>query len=168
MDMVKRLSMIAALSLSGLSGCDPFAPGEPEAPSLAGSYQPAKQAENVPGLWAKGILERNLLQTTKLVDDGFVGSSGGSSMSKSTFDACLERLAKMTIDTVRFGWRSTPTGDADSAWGDVDWILRVSGGASYGGRATWAVSRDNSAEWHLVRWVEASNPGNWSDVCGGF
>lgn len=167
--MVKRfLSAFAMTGLLALSGCDPFAPAEPEAPTLAGSVQAATRAESVPTLWAKGLADGNVLQTTALVENGFQGSSGGGVISRDKFVSCLERLAKTKVDTARFAWRSAPSGASDSVWGDVDWTLVLSGGTRYGGRATWAVLRDAAAEWHLVRWVESSGAGNWSDACGGF
>lgn len=167
--MVKRLlACFVPTAILALSGCSPFDPAEPESPTAAGSVQVATRAEAVPTLWAKGLVEGNVLQTLALVEESFQGSSGGATITRAAFVACLERLAKQDVDTARFAWRSTPSGATDSVWGDVDWTLSLGGGGNYGGRATWAVSRDDAAEWHLVRWAESSGAGNWSDACGGF
>lgn len=167
--MVKRTWFGPALAGAfALAGCDPFAPAEPDAPTAAGSVQAAKRPESVPSLWAKGMVDGNVSQTHALVSTDFQGSSGGVAVSYSAFDACLGRVAKMDVDTARFEWRSTPSGASDSVWGDVDWTLVMADGGRYGGRATWAVSRDDAAEWHLARWIESAGAGNWSDLCGGF
>lgn len=167
MGMVTRRipSIITCLAL--LCGCDPFAAGEPEQPTEGGSVQAATRPEAVPALWAKGLKAGNVLQTIALVGTDFSGSFGGAAVGRERFVACLERVAKLEIDSARFSWRNTPSGGADSASGDVDWILATPSGA-YGGRATWAVSRDAAAEWHLSRWTESGSPGNWSDLCDGF
>ena len=167
--MVKRTMFGAALSCAfALAGCDPFAPAEPDAPSAAGTVQVAKRPESVPPLWTKGMADGNVLQTLALVGEDFQGSSGGGAFTRSAFVACLERVAKLDVDTARFAWRSVPSGSSDSVWGDVDWTLAVADGGRYGGRATWAVSRDDAAEWHLARWIESAGAGNWSDLCGGL
>lgn len=166
--MVKRSRDAVWAVLPLLASCDPFAPSAPEAPTSAGTVQVATRPESVPGLWAKGVLAGNVLQTERLLDERFSGSSGGATMARDRFLSCLERLAKLDVDTARFAWSDTPTGETDSVWGDVDWTLVLSGGARFGGRATWAVVRDDAAEWKLARWVESSTSGNWSDACGGF
>lgn len=167
--MVNRLrAAAAAATLLALAGCDPFAPSEPESPTNAGTVLAAKRPENVPTLWGKGLLEGNQQQTEGLVAEGFAGSSGGTTVGRDRFVACLDRLARLEVDTARFAWRSTPTGETDSVWGEIDWTLVVAGGSRFGGRATWAVVRDDAAEWRISRWVEPSTSGNWSDACGGF
>lgn len=151
-----------------LSGCDPFAPGDPEAPSVAGSAQSAKRVDDVPRLWAKGVLEGNIVQAQVLLAESFQGTSGSSTFSLDKLSDCLGKLAAEGADSATFSWRSTPSGTTDSVTGDVDWALVKEGGARFGGRATWGVVRDEAAEWRLARWTEPSTSGNWSDACGGF
>lgn len=167
MDMVKRV--LAATTASVLmAACDPFAPSEPESPSVAGSVQAATSASSVPSLLGRGLSGGNVLQALAMVDPGFQGMSGSLPFSRPDFVSCLERLVKRGVDTARFAWTSPPSGATDSVWGDVDWLVVESGGARWKGRATWGVVRSDAAEWTLARWTEPSTSGDWSDACGGF
>lgn len=165
--MVKATAATAVLALV-VGGCDPFAPGDPEAPTVAGTAQGAKRVEDVPRLWAKGLSEENTVQTQVLVAETFQGTSGSVPFGPAKFSDCLGKLASEGVDSSFFAWRGTPSGTTDSVTGDVDWTLRSGDGSRFGGRATWAVVRDESAEWRIARWTEPASSGNWSDACGGF
>lgn len=165
--MVRNPLLAGAVCLV-VAGCDPFAPGSPEAPTVAGTAQSAKRVDDVPRLWAKGLVEENTVQTQVLVSESFQGTSGSVPTTLSKFSDCLGKLASEGVDSASFSWRGTPSGTTDSVAGDVDWILLKEGGTRFGGRATWSVVRDDAAEWRLARWSEPATPGNWSDACGGF
>lgn len=165
--MVRKPLLAGAVCLV-VAGCDPFAPGDPEAPTVAGTAQSAKRVDDVPRLWAKGLVEENTVQTQVLVAESFQGTSGSVPTTLSKFSDCLGKLASEGVDSASFSWRGTPSGTTDSVAGDVDWTLLKEGGARFGGRATWSVVRDDAAEWRLARWSEPATPGNWSDACGGF
>ena len=171
MDMVTRRTMRAgwaALAMALLWGCDPFAPSEPESPTVAGSVRAASSPSEVPTLLGRGLAGGNVLQAVAVVDPAFRGLSGSLPFSRPDFVTCLERLVKGGLDTARFSWTSTPSGASDSVSGDVDWLLVESGGGRWQGRATWGVVRGESAEWTLARWSEPGTSGDWSDACGGF
>lgn len=168
MGMVNRFHCGCAAILLVLAGCDPFSASDPETPTKAGSVQVATHPEKVPVLWAKGLLDSNVLQTERLVGDDFVGTSGGASFSRNSLSTCLATLAARDVDSAGFAWEANPTGETDSVWGEVRWSMVLAGGSRYGGRATWTVVRDDAAEWRIARWVEPATSGNWSDACGGF
>jgi hypothetical protein len=165
--MVSRTFLAGGLAFL-VWGCDPFAPGDPEAPTVAGTAQSAKRVDDVPRLWAKGLVEENTVQTQVLVAESFQGTSGSVPTSLSKFSDCLGKLASEGVDSASFAWRGTPSGTTDSVAGDVDWTLVKEGGTRFGGRATWSIVRDDAAEWRLARWAEPATSGNWSDACGGF
>ncbi|MCB9495347.1 MAG: hypothetical protein H6686_00480 [Fibrobacteria bacterium] len=167
--MVKSFGFPVWFAASALlAGCDPFAPSEPEPPSLAGNSRTAKTASQVPDVWAQGLAEGNIVQVLALVGEGFRGTSGGKAFTATPFSSCAERLVKEGIDSSRFTWSGIPSGGVDTLTGDVDWSLRQANGTRWNGKATWSVARSESLEWHLLRWNETSAPGNWSDLCGGL
>lgn len=164
-----RTILLAGISAVLVSGCDPFAPGEPEAPTVRGNAQGATRVDNIPALWAKGVAEENTVQTLRLLDlEAFQGSSGGTTFRASAMEICLDKLVSEGIDSAAFSWRNTPSGTTDSVTGDVDWTLVKVDGARFGGRATWGAVRDDAAEWRIARWSEPATSGNWSDACGGL
>lgn len=164
-----RFTISSVLLAVLISGCDPFAPGDPEAPTVRGNAQGATRAETIPALWSKGIAEENTIQTLRLLDlESFQGTSGGATFPISALEVCLDKLASEGVDSASFSWRNSPSGTTDSVTGDVDWMMVKVDGARFGGRLTWGAVRDDAAEWRIARWSEPATSGNWSDACGGL
>jgi hypothetical protein len=171
--MVVRICLTIG-AIACMTGCDPFAAGEPETPSGSLDIPLAALAKDVPGIWAAALAARSTERVNAIASEQLVVAQAGKNISGAGLTNCVvERLFNRDSLVAPLwktsSWIQEPTSSSDTVLATMEYTLSKGVGARLAhGQAIWTVVRVSPSEWRLWRWDDdASSDSSMFSFCQG-
>jgi hypothetical protein len=169
--MVVRICLVMGI-VSGLSGCDPFAAGEPESPSGSLDIPLAALAKDVPGVWAAALAARSPERVNAIASEQLVVEQAGKSLSGAGLTNCVVERLFNRDSLVAPTWTTSSwvqeASSSDTVRATMEYSLSKGEGARLAhGQAVWTVVRVNPSEWRLWRWDDDASDSSMFSFCQG-
>lgn len=160
--MVRRFACAWILVVEfSLTGCDPFAPADPEKPSNSREAVVAVNPKDVEEEWGKAVSTRDMLLVSDIISDSLRMIQAGDTLKNVAFKNCIESdLFAPGGDSAVLVWQAeyvqetSAGGLGATVAARVDYTITRGGMPRVSGSARWTLSNANTLGWELVRWED--------------
>lgn len=164
---MKRCRILAIFAMLPLSGCDPFAPADPETPSSSRSFPRAESSDRLAPLLDSALTVGDRSGALSLLDQSAILVLDGTSQPKA-LDNCFESLFEQAAATATFTLLEKTPDVSDTSTRVVEYSIQSEGRPGISGKATWVLASPSLKNWRLRHWID--DPAYSSSLyrsCGG-